>query len=145
METNYENLNQSILIKLTGNFDVKDFTEILNIIELAYNRLNSLTFISEDFDKLIEGISFSERHKIFINPKEFYNLNISSSGYLDTFNSIVNSAINRTSTLKIKCIKINSPGLIEFIGNLNPLKVIADFITSWRHENTLREDNKNKW
>ncbi len=29
---------------------------------------------------------------------------------------------------------IASPGVLEFIGNLNPLKLIFDFITAWRQE-----------
>jgi hypothetical protein len=43
--------------------------------------------------------------------------------------------------LTVRRIAIASPGLIELIGSLNPLKLVADFITNWRHENTVREEN----
>jgi hypothetical protein len=40
--------------------------------------------------------------------------------------------------LSIDGIKLESPGWVQVIGNLNPLKVIADFISKWRSENTKR-------
>lgn len=40
--------------------------------------------------------------------------------------------------LRIKRINIASPGFLEIFGNLNPLKVIADFISKYRAENTKR-------
>jgi len=42
------------------------------------------------------------------------------------------------SSLDIDAIKLQSPGWLQVIGNLNPLKVIADFISKWRAENTKR-------
>jgi len=41
-------------------------------------------------------------------------------------------------TLEVLSIRLESPGWIELVGSLNPLKVIADFITHWRSENTKR-------
>jgi hypothetical protein len=40
--------------------------------------------------------------------------------------------------LTVARIQIASPGWLEFLGNLNPLKLIFDFITAWRQEETNR-------
>ncbi|MGA9923371.1 MAG: hypothetical protein WBQ29_08185, partial [Isosphaeraceae bacterium] len=40
--------------------------------------------------------------------------------------------------LTVARIQIASPGVLEFIGNLNPLKLIFDFITAWRQEGRNR-------
>jgi hypothetical protein len=49
----------------------------------------------------------------------------------------------------IDALRLESPGWIQIIGNLNPLKAISDFITKWRAENTKRmkiqsEENRDK-
>jgi hypothetical protein len=43
-----------------------------------------------------------------------------------------------TSPLAIDALRLESPGWAQIIGNINPLKIIADFITKWRAENTKR-------
>jgi len=40
--------------------------------------------------------------------------------------------------LMMGTVRISSPGIAEVVGSLNPLKVIADFITNYRAENTKR-------
>jgi len=50
-------------------------------------------------------------------------------------------AQGNTNDLRILRMQIASPGWIEVIGNLNPLKVLAEFISTWRHENTMRMQN----
>lgn len=40
--------------------------------------------------------------------------------------------------LAIDAVRIESPGWLQVVGNLNPLKVIADFVSKWRAENTRR-------
>ena len=43
-----------------------------------------------------------------------------------------------TIRLTINRVHLASPGWIEMIGNWNPLKLILEFITKWRAENTKR-------
>jgi hypothetical protein len=40
--------------------------------------------------------------------------------------------------LAVQSIQLESPGWVEVCGSLNPLKVIADFISGYRAENTKR-------
>lgn len=40
--------------------------------------------------------------------------------------------------LGIDAVRLESPGWVQIIGNLNPLKVMADFVSKWRAENTKR-------
>jgi len=42
------------------------------------------------------------------------------------------------ASLDIGGIRLESPGWIQVIGHLNPLKTIVDFISKWRTENTKR-------
>jgi len=46
--------------------------------------------------------------------------------------------------LTIHRIHLASPGLLSFIGDLNPLKLILEFITAWRAENTKRGEAINR-
>jgi len=46
--------------------------------------------------------------------------------------------------LRMDAISYASPGWIQMVGNWNPLKVLADFISKWRAENTKREANRIK-
>jgi hypothetical protein len=61
---------------------------------------------------------------------------------LKDFNSIVRLSREQTIELRVKHITVASPGVVELIGSINPLKTIADFILAWRHENTIRDQNE---
>jgi hypothetical protein len=45
------------------------------------------------------------------------------------------------SSLRLLATEFGSPGFWAFLGGLNPLKTLADFITAWRHENTIRDEH----
>lgn len=57
---------------------------------------------------------------------------------LDSWESILASVVPYTAQLEVAAIRLESPGWINLLGHLNPLKTIADFISKWRAENTKR-------
>ncbi len=61
----------------------------------------------------------------------FLRLRVPLADFLPVLNPFIDS-------LMIKRISIASPGFGEFFGSLNPLKVIADFVTDYRAEDTKR-------
>lgn len=48
--------------------------------------------------------------------------------------------------LLIRAMRYESPGFLEFLGSLNPLKQINDFVANWRRANLdrLREDHRHQ-
>jgi len=47
-------------------------------------------------------------------------------------------AASRAAVLEVKSVEFSSPGWIEVIGSLNPLRVVADAVAQWRAENRER-------
>ena len=47
--------------------------------------------------------------------------------------------------LTVDAISFASPGWIQLVGDWNPLKVLSEFITKWRAENTKRDANRMKY
>ncbi len=43
-----------------------------------------------------------------------------------------------STTLRVVRIRLESPGFLELVGSWNPLRIIADAIRDYRHENTRR-------
>jgi hypothetical protein len=118
-----------IRFEIIDNWSVTNFIKFLSTIETIYLRLNSFLFISTEFDAFINNI---------VRRKK------ANTSILDIFESILTASKRHTAELTIKQIKLSSPGFIEFTGNMNPLEIIADFITSWRNENTSRKQTSNK-
>jgi hypothetical protein len=54
------------------------------------------------------------------------------------FEEVVKTMNPYAITLEVGSIRFESPGFFEVLGSLNPLKLVADFITNWRAENTKR-------
>lgn len=50
----------------------------------------------------------------------------------------VRRLIDNVNPLMIRSVRMSSPGWLEVIGAFNPLKIIADFFTAYRAENTKR-------
>jgi hypothetical protein len=113
--------------ELAGHWTARDLAGWLQEVESAYNRLN--LFLSESLEDIVlraarlsPGLRYAESDR-------------------DQFDAILTAARRRSVELRVNKIEMASPGLAEFIGNINPLKLAADFITAWRHENTIRDQN----
>jgi hypothetical protein len=113
-----------IRFSLAGSWSVRDFASWLNDLQLAYLRLSAFFLLSEGDTELL---------RLATKP---YVLTVRMQTEFDPLMRIV---AGRKQELRLSKIEIASPGFAELIGSLNPLKTIADFITAWRHENTLRD------
>lgn len=129
-----------IQFSLMANWSVRDLATWLENIELAYKRLNAFLLLDAfDYYEWVTRVCSHEARYVSIEPHEEYGIGRKSNRYLE---NLVSVAERKTQSLNVSQIRIASPGIAEMIGNLNPLKVIADFITAWRRENTVREENR---
>jgi hypothetical protein len=141
----------AIYFKVEGRWSVDDLIEWFSTLNIAYQRLNAFLRISGEFDRKITHIGRFEdvRHgnswMSSIDNEYFNTLTLNPLQCEPLFNSIIQAALRKTYQLELMRIEICSPGFVELIGNINPLKVIADFITNWRKENTIRDSNNMKW
>ena len=135
MPRNIQSVEQGVLaIKFDGFWTTKEFAEFLGTIDRAYSRLSSLLPLSPEFDDFIVSIAHEHSSPPWLGVPRFQRR------LQDSFESIVSAASRQIIPLEMYSVHYGSPGLIEFFGNLNPLKLIADFISQWRRENTARMD-----
>lgn len=111
-----------LCINVDNDWSVQAFGRFLSVSDLTYKRISIL-------------LSFSERAKLGTLPPD-------GMDYIEQ--ELELGAAWSSDELSIKRININSPGLLELFGHLNPIKVISEFITKWRHENTIRERDRSK-
>src|SRR6185436_11361150 len=76
--------------ELDGGWPVGDFGRCLNTLDTAYRRLNSLMFISEEFDEVIYRIAESSRTLV------------GKDTYRAAFATIVSAASRRAAALRVK-------------------------------------------
>jgi hypothetical protein len=115
-------------LDLSGSWSVRDFSEWLNDLQFAYVRLSAFLLYSESDSKLLRMMIRPYIHTLMPNDRSA------------EFETVLRNARSKVVDFRIQQIQIASPGFIEFVGSLNPIKTIADFITSWRAENTKRQE-----
>jgi len=109
-------------ISVDNDWSAQDFGRFLILSDFTYKRISIL-------------LSFSERARLGTLPPDGMN-------YVEQ--ELELGAAWSSDELSLKRINIKSPGLLELLGHLNPIKVISEFITKWRHENTIRERGRSK-
>ncbi len=140
----YDTADEGIIVfELDDKWTLRDFIGYLAIIEDAYNKINSFFYFSERLDEYIQQISHEKLSPEYIHYSS-PAVSLMDEYKIKQFKSIIRYSEDISIPIKLNSVVIHSPGIVELIGNLNPLKIIADFITAWRHENTIREDNLQK-
>lgn len=109
-----------IRFDIEGKWSVQEFTRLLENIRTLYVDVIALDHLSNNLQRQREYDSLESTFK-------FYRT-------LST---------RLTSDIYIQSLHFMSPGWAEMIGSWNPLKIITDFITNWRRENTERDKNTN--
>src|ERR1017187_7191150 len=119
-------------IRVRDEWTVKEFTTILTRIADGYEPLDQLDVLG--------GVLRDESKSKPIEPvwTTLYRNDSRMPPFGRSFEEILQSVSSFSCPLIVGGIKISSPGWIELIGNLNPLKVASDFITKYRAENTKR-------
>ena len=107
-----------IRFDIEGKWSVEEFTQLLENIRNLYVDVIALDHLSENLQ----------------HQREYGSLE-------STFEFYRTLSTRLTSDIYIQSLHFMSPGWAKMIGSWNPLKIIADFITSWRRENTERDKN----
>ncbi len=144
----------AIRFRVDGSWTCDQFGEFLLETNEIYRRVNSVYILNE-------AILFEDRKNELLRQNDEYN-NQSFMWRSQIFGSdfrhhmgviaseppgyskLIDLANSVSEPLTIDAISYASPGWIQMIGDWNPLKVLADFISNWRSENTVREDNRRK-
>jgi hypothetical protein len=99
--------------------EVREIIQFLTVLENTYNNLYALEFIAKNVDTF--------RRQRYESPFPFR-----PSGYLDSLSDI-EGLILPEDRLRMTSVVIESPGFWEFLGNLNPLSQIREYLKD-RHE-----------
>ncbi|HKQ06136.1 MAG TPA: hypothetical protein VJ464_13455 [Blastocatellia bacterium] len=155
--TKIEDFEIGILrIEIDGGWSTYEFSSLLTNLRDAYLDINMIIFFSRQVESEYNSIDrsrtisagtryFSDvwesetRKELEYIDSEIGRLKLSNTSTKLSLDLLKSIAQGYTTDLYINSIEYSSPGWIEVIGNLNPLKILADVITSWRRENTERK------
>lgn len=141
-----------IELKIDGYWKASDFADCFIKIDELYAGLNTLFFFSEALrhEQNAPGKRSTEApafHNLWHGESVIYSYLKSElveevGGRPIDIESLIGFVKTYSGTLDVNSIRYGSPGWIEFIGNLNPLKVIADAVGEYREQNTIRERDR---
>ena len=142
-----------IEMKIDGYWKAADVVDFFTKLDELYAGLNAIFFFSQALrheqnapgKRSTEAPSF---HNLWHSESVIYS--VLQKNYLEDgggrqqvdLQSLVNFVKTYSGTLDIASMRYGSPGWFEFVGNLNPLKVMADAINQYREQNTIRERDK---
>jgi hypothetical protein len=126
-------------VDLKEPLSVGRFELILFRIRESYDAIDRFTHLFErlrmNTGQFLDGFYYNRfgfvPSSLEVPWDTFRNLGIPLVDFLPAMNPYIIS-------LQIKRISIASPGFCEFFGSLNPLRVIADFVTNYPSEDTKR-------
>jgi hypothetical protein len=142
----------AIRIGIDGEWSCEEFSSFLTNTNDIYRRLNSIFILRQALDEEAAiNRSLEERnrgneadyswyHQYFGFRHHFPGEFIDSG--VPPYSQLIDLASAVAVPLQVDGISYASPGWIQLIGNWNPLKVLADFVSKWRSENTKREANR---
>jgi hypothetical protein len=139
----------ALRIEIEGSWSVEDFRGLLLTLSDIYERLGTLMVLGDllrqEERPLEPSQDYEGRDKG--QDRTWWNLYI---GYIyswapnavrvgrEPLPKVLDAVRPFVFPLSIDAVRMESPGWIQVLGNLNPLKVVADFISRWRAENTKR-------
>lgn len=126
-------------IQLDGQWTVEEMSELFTNLNACYVRLNAFMYISDSFDNRIRSFSglnqrwFKHDFPFPLPPTILLERDITR-----WIEPLMHSALRESSELYLHGIELHSPGWLEVLGRLNPLRAIEETIKAWRAENTKR-------
>jgi hypothetical protein len=145
----------AIRFAIDGDWTADEFSNFLRETSEAYSRINSLFILRKAIDaeaRFNKQAREQSNHdgQVFTWHSELFGRSFHyPMGVFGTeppsFERILELTRSFSQPLVVDAISYASPGWIQLIGDLNPLKVLADFITKWRAENTKRDANRMKF
>jgi hypothetical protein len=136
---------------------VRELNVLLSNAADTYDRLERFVLLCEfvtrevaEFERLDKAQRYEERNNL---DRTWYHLYFGSEYYrhhsdgtdviVRPLGDVLTVVEPFATPLAIDAIRIESPGWVQLFGSLNPLKVVADFISRWRAENTKRMNIEN--
>lgn len=129
--------NQGTILRISGNVEapIESIYEYLRELEVAYNSAYVLTNI---IDETREISVLEERQKPQIPLKSLLWMNWWSPN-----EDKVKSLVPKSDRLKSYRAEFHSPGFWDFLGKLNPLETIREYLND-RHERQKDQNYRNK-
>ncbi len=132
-------------LEIQGRWSAKEFSQLLDNTREAYLLCNVIDFSP----RLLKGKRIRRKCLTISTaffPTPFFEPDPNSKaregrviGTAESLEFLVSVAKSRTADLYVKGIQYTSPGWIDLIASLNPLKVIAESIDNWRKVNLERD------
>ena len=145
----------AIRFAIDGEWTAEEFAAFLRDTSEVYERINSLFVLRRAIDAESRFNDEAREQKnysgqVFTWHTEFFGR--LPHRPMDTFviqppsyERLLYLTRSVSQPLQVDAISYASPGWIQLIGDLNPLKVLSEFITNWRAENTKRDANVMKY
>jgi hypothetical protein len=139
-----------------GHWELHEFEAFLGDIDASYTAVGALLFFATTVDrKWIDSTAAAVRHRVVLgipprhpwdwsSPAEFRDSEIPHSTTL-LLDQLVADAERRFGRLTLNSLFYASPGWVEVIGALNPLKTVLDFILGWRDQNARNEQDRYRY
>ncbi len=138
----------SLRLQIEGSWSVEDFQSLLQTLDDVHKRVATVMTLGELLRRERrhnDELQKMERHdQMNWSWTELYHGSMyrySNEGIQlqrEPFPRVIAGVQPFVPPLGVDAIRLESPGWLQIVGNLNPLKVIADFISKWRAENTKR-------
>jgi hypothetical protein len=138
----------ALRLEIDGTWSVEEFQELLLTINDVYRRVATTEMLGElvrEEQRRNEDLTRQEHREdqdwtwqsLYYGSQRYFEREFffERLPLLKAFEAVRPFV----SHLAIDAVRLESPGWIQIIGHLNPLKVIADFISKWRAENTKRK------
>jgi hypothetical protein len=148
VEPSGENGLASLRLQIEGSWSVEEFQSLLLTLDDVYKRVATVMTLGELLrqEQRQNGNLQKEKgyDRVDWSLSELYGgtaYPYSKEGFYvqrEPFSRVIAGVQPFVSPLGVDAIRFQSPGWLQIVGNLNPLKVIADFISKWRTENTKR-------
>jgi len=120
-------------LNVDDNWSAQEFARLLTLVVEAYVPIEQLRVLSRAVD---QEASVQAREPVW---KALYTIAYKEP-FGRNFGDLLKTLRPFCFPLTVGAIRISSPGWIDLVGSLNPLKVVADFITNYRAENTKRTE-----
>jgi hypothetical protein len=143
----------AIRLGISGSWSVREFKDMLSSLDDVYQRVAGTMLLGdlvreearrnenldekERYDEISYGWSNTYYGRRFLDERR-------RDAVFQPFHETLEVTRPLIEPLNVDAVRIESPGWVQLIGHLNPLKTIADFITKWRAENTKREQMRRK-
>jgi hypothetical protein len=134
----------SIRIGIRGEWQCLELAVFLEQSNDVYRRLNSAFVLRQALgEEIAHNESLSDDGREFFWHDLLFGAHLSHGLVFRSdilpYSQLIEVCNSLVVPLTIDAIAYESPGWVQLIGALNPLKVIADFISRLRAENTKRE------